>query len=154
MTGTVHLAEQSTARRVRTIVGVAFVSALLLVYIGFAVYMAALLVTTADPFTFTFGIALFVAPAIGVWSLVRELRFGRDAARLHARLRAEGGELPQVPIVNRRDSVAVQAALDSAPTGDDWRSILRRALIIDAVGTRAEARREVRKAIAAAKSEA
>ena len=154
MAGELYPVAPSRMRTVRTVLGVVFISLLLLVYMGFAAYLAALLITTADPFTFTFGIALFVAPVIGLWSLIRELRFGRDAARLHAQLRAEDGELPQVPLVSRRDPVAVQAALDSAPTGDDWRSILRRALVIDAVGTRSEARREVRRAIAAAKSEA
>lgn len=133
----------------RTGSGVAVMSVLLLVYIGMAFYMAALLVTVPEPLTLAFGSALFVAPLIGVWSLVRELRFGREAARLYDILRSEDGEAPQVPVVNRRDKQAVAAALAAAPQGDEWRDILRRALVVDVVSTRAEARREVRRAIAA-----
>lgn len=133
----------------RTISGVVIMSILLLIYIGMAFYLAALLVTAAEPLTLAFGIALFVAPIIGVWSLVREIRFGREAARLYDILKTEDGEAPQVPVVNRRDKAAVEAALAAAPAGDEWRDILRRALVIDVVSTRAEARREVRRAIAA-----
>ncbi|MEY4319266.1 MAG: hypothetical protein RL378_370, partial [Actinomycetota bacterium] len=66
----------------RTIIGVAVMSALLVLYIVFAAYQAALLVASSQPLTLVYGLALFVAPVIGMWSLVRELVFGRQAGRL------------------------------------------------------------------------
>jgi hypothetical protein len=90
----------------RTIIGVALMSALLALYIVFAAYQAGLLVASGQPLTLLFGLALFVAPLIGIWSLVRELVFGRQAGRLLTRYTAENGE-PQVPINNRRDRAAV-----------------------------------------------
>ncbi|MEN9910759.1 MAG: hypothetical protein RLZZ441_327, partial [Actinomycetota bacterium] len=72
----------------RTIIGVAIMSALLALYIVFAAYQAALLVASSQPLTLVYGLALFVAPVIGLWSLVRELVFGRQAGRLLTRYTA------------------------------------------------------------------
>ena len=93
----------------RTIIGVAIMSALLALYIVFAAYQAALLVASGQPLTLFYGLALFVAPVIGIWSLVRELVFGRQAGRLLDRYTAENGD-PQVPVINRRDRAAVDAS--------------------------------------------
>ncbi|MBJ7433631.1 MAG: hypothetical protein JHC62_04235 [Microbacteriaceae bacterium] len=129
----------------RTIIGVAVMSALLVLYIVFAAYQAALLVASSQPLTLVYGLALFVAPVIGMWSLVRELVFGRQAGRLLTRYTAENGE-PQVPVINRRDRDAVDALL-ATPIPDTWQAALIHGLTLDTVGRRREARAAVRVAI-------
>jgi len=129
----------------RTIIGVAIMSALLTLYIVFAAYQAALLVASGQPLTLVYGLALFVAPLIGIWSLVRELVFGRLAGRLLTRYTAENGE-PQVPVINRRDREAVDALL-AAPIPDTWQAALIHGLTLDTVGRRREGRAAVRVAI-------
>jgi Zn-dependent protease with chaperone function len=129
----------------RTIIGVAIMSALLALYIVFAAYQAALLVASSQPLTLVYGLALFVAPVIGLWSLVRELVFGRQAGLLLNRYTAENGE-PQVPVINRRDREAVDALL-AAPIPNTWQAALIHGLTLDTVGRRREARAAVRVAI-------
>ena len=129
----------------RTIIGVAVMSALLVLYIVFAAYQAALLVASSQPLTLVYGLALFVAPVIGRWSLVRELVFGRQAGRLLTRYKAENGE-PQVPVINRRDRDAVDALL-ATPIPDTWQAALIHGLTLDTVGRRREGRAAVRVAI-------
>jgi hypothetical protein len=129
----------------RTIIGVAVMSALLVLYMVFAAYQAALLVATAQPLALVFGLALFVAPLIGIWSLVRELVFGRQAGRLLTRYTAENGE-PQIPLINRRDRAAVDALL-ATPIPGTWEGALIHGLTLDTVGRRREGRAAVRVAI-------
>jgi len=129
----------------RTIIGVAVMSAMLALYIVFAAYQAALLVSSSQPLTLVYGLALFVAPIIGIWSLVRELVFGRQAGRLLTRYTAENGE-PRVPVINRRDRAAVDELL-ATPIPDTWQAALIHGLTLDTVGRRREARAAVRGAI-------
>jgi hypothetical protein len=129
----------------RTIIGVAVMAALLALYIVFAAYQAALLVASGQPLTLVYGLALFVAPIIGMWSLVRELVFGRQAGRLLDRYVAENGE-PQIPVINRRDRDAVDALL-AAPIPGTWQAALLHGLTLDTVGRRREGRAAVRIAI-------
>jgi hypothetical protein len=131
----------------RTIVGVVLMSALLALYLGFALYEAWLLVASGHPLSLIYGLALFVAPAIGVWSLVRELRFGRDAQRIFTQFVAERGE-PQIPVIDRRDRDAVDA-LVATPVPTQWQDALLLGLTLDTVGRRREGRAAVRKAIKA-----
>ena len=93
------------------------------------------------------ALALFVAPAIGVWSLVRELRFGRDAQRLFTQFVAERGE-PQITVIDRRDRAAVDALI-ATPVPSKWQDALLLGLTLDTVGRRREGRAAVRKAISA-----
>ena len=120
-------------------------SALLVLYIVFAAYQAALLVASSQPLTLVYGLALFVAPVIGMGALVRELVFGRQAGRLLSRYTAENGE-PQVPVINRRDRAAVDALL-ATPIPDTWQAALIHGLTLDTVGRRREGRAAVRVAI-------
>ncbi len=129
----------------RTIIGVVVMSALLVLYIVFAAYQAALLVASGQPLTLVYGLALFVAPVIGIWSLVRELVVGRQAGRLLDRYTAENGE-PQIPVINRRDRAAVDALL-ATPIPDTWQAALIHGLTLDTVGRRREGRAAVRVAI-------
>jgi len=130
---------------IRTIAGVIFMSALLALYIAFAAYQAALLVLSGEPFTLLYGVALFVAPIIGIWSLFRELKFGRDAQRLFTQYLAERGE-PQLPVINRRDLVAVEEVV-ATPVPATWQDALVLGLTLDTVSRRREGRAMVRQAI-------
>jgi hypothetical protein len=130
---------------IRTVAGVIFMSALLALYIAFAAYQAALLVLSGEPFTLLYGVALFVAPIIGIWSLFRELKFGRDAQRLFTQYLAERGE-PQLPVINRRDLTAVEEVV-ATPVPATWQEALVLGLTLDTVSRRREGRAMVRQAI-------
>jgi len=130
---------------IRTVAGVIFMSALLALYISFAAYQAALLVLSGEPFTLVYGLALFVAPIIGIWSLFRELKFGRDAQRLFTQYIAERGQ-PELPVINRRDLDAVEAVV-ATPVPATWQDALVLGLTLDAVSRRREGRAMVRQAI-------
>jgi hypothetical protein len=130
---------------IRTVAGVIFMSALLALYIAFAAYQAALLVLSGEPFTLLYGVALFVAPIIGIWSLFRELKFGRDAQRLFTQFLAERGE-PQLPVINRRDLAAVEEVV-ATPVPATWQDALVLGLTLDTVSRRREGRAMVRQAI-------
>jgi len=125
--------------RMRTIIGVGIMSILLTLYLLFAVYQAVLLVSTGEPLAFLYGASLFVAPAIGVWSLWRELRFGRDAGALYDRYEKAHGK-PQIPILPKRSEVAEPTSTDP----EDW---LIYGLTLDGVGKRREGRAAVRRAL-------
>ncbi|MFM6968295.1 MAG: hypothetical protein ACKOWN_05150 [Microbacteriaceae bacterium] len=127
----------------RAIIGVVVMAALLALYIGFAGYEAVLLIASGEPLAFVFGAALFVAPAIGIWSLVRELKFGRDAAALLNRFVAEFGPVA-IPVLEKRATVP-------EPNNPTWDDLLIYGLTLDSVGFRREARAAVRRAIALAK---
>lgn len=129
----------------KTVAGVVVMSALLAIYIAFAAYQAALLVLSGEPYTLIYGLALFVAPVIGLWSLVRELKFGRDAQALYQRFMAERGQ-PQIPVINRRDRDAVDALL-ATPVPATWQDALLLGLTFDTIGRRREGRAMVRQAI-------
>jgi hypothetical protein len=129
----------------RTVIGVAFMALLLALYIAVAGYEAWLMIMDGKPLTLTYGIALMVAPVIGIWSLVRELKFGRDAARLMDRYRAEFGDV-QIPVIDRRDRDAVDAVL-AAAAPKTWQDALIHGLTLDSIGRRREARAAVRSAL-------
>jgi hypothetical protein len=132
-------------RATRTVIGVAFMAILLALYIAVAGYEAWLMITDGKPLTLTYGLALMVAPLIGIWSLVRELIFGRDAARLLARYRSEFGEV-RIPVIDRRDRTAVEELI-ATPAPTNWHDALVHGLTLDSVGRRREARAAVRLAI-------
>jgi len=104
-----------------------------------------LLVLSGEPFTLLYGLALFVAPIIGIWSLFRELKFGRDAQRLFTQYVAERGE-PKLPVIDRRDRDAV-AAVVATPVPETWQDALVLGLTLDTVSRRREGRAMVREAI-------
>jgi hypothetical protein len=130
---------------IRTVAGVILMSGLLALYIAFAAYQAALLVLSGEPFTLVYGLALFVAPIIGIWSLFRELKFGRDAQRMFSQYIAERGE-PKLPVIDRRDRDAVEEVV-ATPVPATWQDALVLGLTLDTVSRRREGRAMVRQAI-------
>jgi len=136
-------------------IGVAVMSALLVLYIFLVGQRAWLLLTSGDPVAVTMGAALVVLPVVAVWALGRELWFGVRAEQLGRRLEAEDA-LPEDVVtlmpsgrVTREDGDAVfpqyRAEVEAAP--ESWRAWYRLALAYDAAGDRRRARAAVRTAI-------
>ena len=130
-------------KQTRTLIGVIVMTALLALYIAFASYEAVLLVSTGQPLAMIFGLALFVAPAIGIWSLFRELKFGREAGALLNRFIEEFGPIA-LPVLDKGSDVP-------EPANPTWDDLLIHGLTLDSVGKRREARAAVRRAIVLAK---
>jgi hypothetical protein len=128
---------------------------LLILYLVLAVQYAIVLIGTKVPIGIAMGIALLVAPLIGGWAIILELRFVIRGERLLRMLGAEGGlpvnDLPKLPS-GRPDPIAAdtqfphyQTAVESEP--DSWRAWLRLGLAYDASGDRRRARWATRQAI-------
>lgn len=141
--------------RVGTIIGVVFISALLVLYLVFTANIAIVLWATGTPIGMAMGVALFILPAIAIWALARELIFGMRSAALTRILESEGGlpidNLPHRPSGRTvREAAdlefpAYAAAVDAAP--NDWRAWFRLGLAYDASGDRRRARSAIRTAI-------
>ena len=138
-----------------TRVGVAVMAALLALYIVLVGWRAVVLISTGDPVGVTMGISLLVLPLIAMWALAREIMFGASAAKLGARLDAEGA-LPDDEVavrtsgrVVRDDADAVfpryRTAVEQNP--EDWQAWDRLGLAYDASGDRRRARAAIRNAI-------
>lgn len=143
-----------------TFFGVAIIAVLLGLYLLVAGYRAVLLVFSGDPVGTLMGVALLILPVVGLWALVRELRFGVQSAQLLKRLDAEGGmpddEVERHPSgrVVRESADALfpkyQADTEAHPTA--WQSWLRLGLVYDACGDRRRARGAVNRAIRLSRS--
>ena len=138
-----------------TKIGVAVMSALLLLYIFAVGRLAITLIGSGDGVAITIGIALAVLPVLGVWGLAVEIIFGLRSERLLARLESEGhapSEAVPVRPSGRPEREAADAefpryrdAVEAQP--GDWRNWLRLAIAYDAAGDRRRARQSVRRAI-------
>jgi len=138
-----------------TRIGVAVMAVMLALYILLVAQRWWVLVTSGELVAVLIGVALTVIPVIAAWALVRELLFGRAAARLGGVLEAEGG-LPDEAVgvrpsgrVLREDADALfpkyRAAVEAAP--EDWRAWFRLGIAYDAAGDRRRARSAIREAI-------
>lgn len=135
--------------------GVAVMTALLLLYVVLAGQRALVLLGSGQAVGVAMGVALIVLPLLALWAIGRELWFGVRAQQLGERLEAEGGlpdeELPVRPSgrIEREDGDALfpryRAEVEEHP--DDWRARYRLALAYDAAGDRRRAREAVRRAI-------
>lgn len=136
-------------------IGVAVMSALLLLYIFLVGQRAWLLLISGDPIAIAMGVALIVLPLVAIWALGRELWFGVRAEQLGRRLEAEHALPEDVVMVRpsgrvmREDGDAVfpeyRAEVEAAP--ESWQAWYRLALAYDAAGDRKRARAAVRTAI-------
>jgi hypothetical protein len=140
---------------VRTRVAVVVMTALLVLYLVFALRYGLLLIGVGQPIGIAIGVALLVFPVVAAGALVAELVFTVRADRLGQRLDAEGGlpeeQLPLLPSgrIDRAaaDEVfpAYQAAVEADP--DSWRTWYRLGLAYDASGDRRRARWAMRQAL-------
>lgn len=133
---------------------------LLLLWLGFTVQYAVILILDPNPIVTAMGVALIVLPAIGAWWLVLELRFAIRGEQLLRRLGDDGGlpvdDLPRLgsgridPAVGLERFPAFQAEVEAEPTS--WRAWVRLSLAYDAAGDRTHARWAMRRAIRLARS--
>jgi hypothetical protein len=141
-------------------VGAMFMAVLLVIYLGFSVNYAWILISDASPLANAMGYALLVLPGLGAWGLVAEMQFAFRSQALMKRLEQEGllpdKELPRLPSGRPDRGVAdaafpeFSAALQASP--ESWQAWLRLGLAYDACGDRRRARWAVRRAIAVAKT--
>lgn len=129
---------------------------LLLLYLVLAGQRAVLFILSGEPVAVVMGVALLLLPALGVWALAREWRFGVHAERLGARLESEDA-LPEESVPVRSSGRVERSAADALfpkyraaveQAGADWRDWFRLGLVYDAAGDRRRARAAIRRAIA------
>lgn len=126
----------------------------LLFYFGLIGYRGVYLIGQSRWILKVLGAAVLVLPLIGIYVVVAELRFGRQAQRLTAELglSVDALELPRRPSgrVDRDAADAIFArqrtAVEADP--DDWRGWYRLSEAYDAAGDRKRAREALRTAIA------
>ena len=137
----------------RHLAGAIVMSLLLLVYLGFAVAYASVLLQDDSLLVNVMGLALLVFPVLGAWGLVAEWRFGVASSRLRDLLE-QRGLAPEFPrsVGGRalRDHAMemfpqFQAEVESAE--DDWTAWFRLGLAYDACGDRRRGRWAIRRAI-------
>jgi hypothetical protein len=141
-------------------IGVAAISAALLLYIVVVVWLAVMFIRSAEWAGVVMGTALLALAPIGAWAMYREIAFGFAADRLGRVLDAEGG-MPEAPeqltpsgrlLKEDIEPLVAQysTAAESAP--HDWRARYRLGVVQDAAGRRKDARRSIREAIRLAKA--
>jgi len=135
--------------------GVMIITVLLVLYLAVAGYRALLLLASGDPVGVTMGAALLVLPLLGIWALVREIRFGVRSTQLMKRLESEG-RLPEDRVETMPSGRVVREAADAVfpkyqaeaeANPLSWESWLRLGLVYDACGDRRRARGAVNQAI-------
>lgn len=136
--------------------GVVIMSVLLVLYFVYAVQRALALFQTGTWITILMGAALIALPLIGVWALLRELKFGRDATRLVDDLDARGRvpvedieTLPSgKPVRSDAERVIGKYETEVAEADASWEAWARLGIMQDACGNRTDGRSSLRKAIA------
>lgn len=135
--------------------GVAIMSACLVLYFVLIGVRAVALLQSGDAVAIAMGIALIVLPLIGVWALVREIVFGFTSTKLADELSNEG-LLPEElvsrtpsgrPIRDEADEAfpSYREAAEREP--ENWKVWMRLGLVYDAAGDRKRARSAIRQAI-------
>lgn len=137
----------------RHLAGAVLMSVLLLIYLGFALVYASVLLRDDNVVVNAMGISLLVLPLLGAWGLFVEWRFGVQSSKLRALL-DQSGEIPDFELTPTGRPVKAdalerfpefQAEVESHP--DHWQSWFRLGLAYDACGDRRRARWAVRRAI-------
>ena len=137
----------------RYLAGTVVMSVLLLVYLGFAVVYASVLLQDANLIVNVMGVALLVLPILGAWGLVAEWRFGVASSRLRDVLE-QRGLVPDFPRTIggralREEATEMfptfQAEVEAAE--NDWVAWFRLGLAYDACGDRRRGRWAIRRAI-------
>lgn len=142
--------------RTRAVAGVVFLSAVLAIYFVFVGVRAVALLASGTLLAALMGAALLILPLIGVWALVRELRFGIAANRLAARLEASG-RMPEDEVETRPSGRPVREQADAVfpryrdaveAEPESWEAWMRLGVVYDACGDRRRARAAIREAVA------
>ncbi len=140
----------------RTKLLVAALTAALLLYLVLVGVRGVLLVASGDPVGVALGIAVLVLPVVVLWTVVRELMFGR-ATEVMARELAEAGRLPPDDLPRTPSGRIQREAADAAFAGyraeaeaqpEDWGAWFRLSCAYDASRDRKRARAAMRHASA------
>lgn len=145
----------------KTKIWVGLITLLLVFYLVVSFQRGILMLSAPEPLAKALGAAIFALPVIGVWALVREIRFGTRMEKLARILGAEGGlpadNLPRTPggrIVRAAADAEFEKYRDEADAAPgDWRSWFRLSCAYDAAGDRTRARKSMRGAIKMFQSE-
>jgi len=137
-------------------VGAILLSLITLVYLVLMTNQAITLIQVDNAIAKTMGFALFGLPAVGIWSIIRELRFGLQVEALAKDVRAEG-VWPMFDLELRPSGRPVRASAEknfaeyaelAEKSPDDWHSWFNLSLAYDAAGDSRRARGAMRTAIA------
>jgi len=137
-------------------VGAILLSLITLVYLVLMTNQAITLIQVDNAIAKTMGFALFGLPAVGIWSIIRELRFGLQVEALAKDVRAEG-VWPMFDLELRPSGRPVRASAEknfaeyaelAEKSPDDWHSWFNLSLAYDAASDSRRARGAMRTAIA------
>jgi len=138
----------------RYLAGAVVMSLLLVVYLGFALVYASILVRDDNWIVNAMGYALLVIPLVGAWGLFAEWRFGVGVDRMRHEL-LDAGQFPnqfQALASGRPDKDQAlgqfdQFKADVEGSPDSWVAWCRLGVAYDAAGDCSRARWAMRKAL-------
>ncbi len=137
-------------------IGALLISAITVIYLFLMTNQAITLLQVDNAIAKAMGFALFGLPAVGVWALIRELRFGIQVEKLVKQVRDEdvwplfdlefrpSGR----PIRASAAKVFAEYAALTEKSPEDWHSWFNLSLAYDASGDSRRARAAMRKALA------
>lgn len=138
----------------RYLAGAIVMSLLLVVYLGFALVYASILLRDDLMIVNIMGVALFVIPVLGAWGLAAEWRFGAGVEKLR-QVAINEGVFPDdfVTLPSGRpdkDQAAEEFSrykteVESHP--ESWQAWFRLGIAYDAAGDRSRARQAMRRAL-------
>jgi hypothetical protein len=135
--------------------GAFLLGAITLIYLFLMTNQAITLIQLDAPIAKVMGGAMFGLPAVGVWAIIRELRFGLQVESLSKRVR-EDGVWPSFELELRPSGRPVRASAQQVFTEyaavaeknpDDWHSWFNLSLAYDAAGDSRRARAAMRSAV-------
>ncbi len=139
----------------RAKVGAILTAVLTLVYLVVLGQFGVAMLGAVSPIGKAMGFLVLVFPALGVWAIIREFRFGAQVERLTKRVESEGTwplfelELRPSgrPIRESADKVFQEFKARAEAKPEDWHSWFNLSLAYDAAGDRARARKAMQQAI-------
>ncbi len=139
----------------RAKVGAILTAGLTLVYLVVLGQFGVAMLGAVSPIGKAMGFLVLVFPALGVWAIIREFRFGAQVERLTKRVESEGTwplfelELRPSgrPIRESADRVFQEFKARAEAKPGDWHSWFNLSLAYDAAGDRSRARKSMQKAI-------
>ena len=135
--------------------GALFIAGITLIYLLLMTNQALTLTQVDSAVAKVMGFALFGLPAVGVWAIIRELKFGLQVEKLAKQVRdADAWPLFDLelrpsgrPIRASAAKVFAEYAERAQRNPDDWHSWFNLSLAYDASGDGRRARASMRKAI-------
>lgn len=135
--------------------GAFLLGAITLIYLALMTNQAITLIQVDNVVAKIMGLALFGLPAVGVWAIIRELKFGLQVESLSKRVRDENVwplfelELRPSgrPVRESAQKVFSEFANQAERKPDDWHSWFNLSLAYDTAGDSRRARSSMRKAV-------